>query len=63
MEYVLQSHAAALARGQPATFDTFQHSVTERWPLHVYEAAVYALNAWKQHGVAPPEFDEERHPS
>eukprot|EP00959_Pyramimonas_sp_CCMP1952_P272915 5705032-Pyramimonas_sp.AAC.1 len=50
MEYVLQSQAAALLRGKQVTFDAVRHSATEKWALHVYEAAVYALHAWAQHG-------------
>ncbi|CAK0833997.1 unnamed protein product [Prorocentrum cordatum] len=37
MQYLLQSHATAIRRGQRATLDTFQHAAVELWPLHVYE--------------------------
>eukprot|EP00959_Pyramimonas_sp_CCMP1952_P078204 1634654-Pyramimonas_sp.AAC.1 len=64
MEYVLQSQSAAQLRGQQGTIDASWHSAAEKWALHVCEAAVYALQAWTQHGAPPPpDSDEERRPS
>eukprot|EP00959_Pyramimonas_sp_CCMP1952_P097229 2032314-Pyramimonas_sp.AAC.1 len=61
MQYVLQFQSAAQLRGQQLTVDALRHSAAEKWALHVYEAAVCALQAWAQHGVLPPsDSDDER---
>eukprot|EP00959_Pyramimonas_sp_CCMP1952_P075544 1579247-Pyramimonas_sp.AAC.1 len=52
MQFLQQSQATALKRGLRMAPDTFQRAAVEQWPLHVYEAAVYALNMWQRHGVA-----------